>query len=120
MARERIERLKRSKNVIILAHNYQRPEIQDIADFVGDSLELARRAVETDAEIIVFSGVDFMAETAAILNPDKKVLIPDLGAICPMAQRLTVEELEEAKEKNQDAEVVLYLRGMWRRGLRRG
>jgi len=109
MAKERIERLKRSKNAIILAHNYQRPEIQDIADFVGDSLELARRAVETDAEIIVFCGVDFMAETAAILNPDKKVLIPDLGAICPMAQMLTVEELEEAKEKNPDAEVVLYI-----------
>jgi quinolinate synthase len=109
MARERIERLKRSKNAIILAHNYQRPEIQDIADFVGDSLELARRAAETDADIIVFCGVDFMAETAAILNPDKKVLIPDLGAICPMAQMLTVEELEEAKEKNPDAEVVLYI-----------
>ena len=109
MAKERIEQLKRSKNAIILAHNYQRPEIQDIADFVGDSLELARRAAETDAEIIVFCGVDFMAETAAILNPEKKVLIPDLGAICPMAQMLTVEELEEAKEKNPDAEVVLYI-----------
>jgi len=109
MAGERIERFKNSKNAIILAHNYQRPEIQDIADFVGDSLELARHAVEVDADIIVFCGVDFMAETAAILNPDKKVLIPDLGALCPMAQMLTEEELEREKEKNPDAEVILYI-----------
>jgi len=98
-----------TKKFVILAHNYVRAEVQDIADFVGDSLELARRAVETDAEIIVFCGVDFMAETAAILNPDKKVLIPDLGAVCPMAQMLSPEDLKEAKEKYPDAEVVLYI-----------
>jgi len=109
MGRLTIELLKERKNALILAHNYQRPEIQAIADFVGDSLELARRAAETDADIIVFCGVDFMAETAAILNPGKKVLIPDLGAICPMAQMLSPEDLKEAKEKNPDAEVVLYI-----------
>lgn len=104
-----IERLKERENALILAHNYQRQEIQDIADFVGDSLELARCAAETDADLIVFCGVDFMAETAAILNPDRKVLIPDLGAICPMAQMLCPGDLKEAKEKNPDAEVVLYI-----------
>jgi len=104
-----IKRLKDKKNAIILAHNYQRPEVQDIADFVGDSLELARKATTTDADIIVFCGVDFMVETAAILNSDKKVLIPDFGAICPMAQQLTTEELLEAKKKYPDAEVVLYI-----------
>jgi quinolinate synthase len=104
-----IQQLKEGKNAIILAHNYQRGEVQDVADFVGDSLELARRAAETDADIIVFCGVDFMAETAAILNPDKKVLIPDIGAICPMAQMLTMEELFEAKERYPEADVVLYI-----------
>ena len=94
---------------MILAHNYTCAEVQEIADFVGDSLELAQRAAKTDAEIIVFCGVDFMAETAAILNPDKKVLIPDLGAICPMAQRLSPEELVEEKVKYPDAGVVLYI-----------
>lgn len=98
-----------TKKFVILVHNYVRAEVQDIADFVGDSLELARHAAETDAEIIVFCGVDFMAETAAILNPDKKVLIPDLGAVCPMAQMLSPEDLMEEKEKNPDAEVVLYI-----------
>ncbi|OYT63185.1 quinolinate synthase, partial [Methanosarcinales archaeon ex4484_138] len=78
----RIRSLKREKNAVILAHNYVRGEIQNIADFVGDSLELARCAMETDSDVIVFCGVDFMAETASILNPDKKVLIPDLGSIC--------------------------------------
>lgn len=106
---EKIESLRREKNAIILAHNYQRTEVQEIADFVGDSLELARRAVETDADIIVFCGVDFMAETAAILNPDRKVIIPDRGAICPMARMLSHEDLNAEKEKNPDAEVVLYI-----------
>ncbi|HDM36418.1 MAG TPA: quinolinate synthase NadA [Candidatus Syntrophoarchaeum butanivorans] len=104
-----IEELKSEKNGVILAHNYQRGEIQDIADFVGDSLELARRATETDADVIVFCGVDFMAETASILNPDKKVLIPDIGSICPMAQMLLVEDLIEAKKAHPEAEVVLYV-----------
>ncbi len=106
---ERVERLKRAKSAIILAHNYQRPEVQDIADFVGDSLELARKATETAARVIIFCGVDFMAETAAILNPDKKVIIPDKGAICPMAQQLEVEMLKEMKHQYPDAEVVLYV-----------
>ena len=106
---ERIEELKRRKNAIILAHNYQRAEVQDIADFVGDSLELARKAVDTTSDIILFCGVDFMAETAAILNPDKKVFIPDIGAICPMAQQLPVEDLRVAKREHPEAEVVLYV-----------
>ncbi|MDY6930840.1 MAG: quinolinate synthase NadA [Halobacteriota archaeon] len=106
---EEIDLLKTEKNAIILAHNYQRPEVQDAADFVGDSFELARKAAGTDAKLIVFCGVDFMAETAAILNPDKKVLIPDIGSNCPMAQQLPSEILVKAKEENPDAEVVLYI-----------
>ncbi len=104
-----IERLKREKNAIILAHNYQRAEIQDIAEFVGDSLELARKAMDTASDIIIFCGVDFMAETAAIMNPDKKVIIPDKGAICPMAQQLPAEDLLAAKREHPEAEVVLYV-----------
>ncbi len=106
---ERIGRLKREKNAIILAHNYQRAEVQDLAEFVGDSLELARNAMDTTSDIIIFCGVDFMAETAAVLNPDKKVIIPDRGAICPMAQQLPREVLLAAKRVHPDAEVVLYV-----------
>ena len=107
---EKIVKLKKEKKAIILAHNYQRPEIQDIADYVGDSIELSRKAVaEKDAEIIVFSAVDFMAESAAILNPDKKVLLPCLGARCPMAQMLTVDEIKRAKTQHPNAPVVLYV-----------
>jgi len=106
---EKIERLKRRKNAIILAHNYQRPEVQDIAEFVGDSLELARKAVATTAEIIIFCGVDFMAETAAVLNPEKKVVLPDKGAVCPMAQQLPPAVLAAAKREHPDAAVVLYV-----------
>ncbi len=109
MIEERIERLKRKKNAVILAHNYQRPEVQDIAEFVGDSLELARKAMNTTADIIVFCGVDFMAETTAILNPDKKVILPDVCAICPMAQQLPQYVLRAAKNENPDADVVLYV-----------
>jgi quinolinate synthase len=107
---QKIQKLKKEKKAIILAHNYQRPEIQDIADYVGDSIELSRKAVEEkDAEIIVFSAVDFMAESAAILNPNKKVLLPCLGARCPMAQMLTVDEIKRAKKQHPNAPVVLYV-----------
>ncbi len=107
---DRITKLKKEKRAIILAHNYQRPEIQDIADYVGDSIELSRKAMdEKEAEIIVFSAVDFMAESAAILNPKKKVLLPTLGARCPMAQMLTVDEIKKWKVLHPDAPVVLYV-----------
>lgn len=107
---DKIQKLKKEKKAVILAHNYQRPEIQDIADYVGDSIELSRKAVEEkDAEIIVFSAVDFMAESAAILNPSKKVLLPCLGARCPMAQMLTVDEIKRAKNQYPNAPVVLYV-----------
>lgn len=107
---DKIARLKEEKNAIILAHNYQRPEIQDIADYVGDSIELSRKAMEEkDAKVIVFSAVDFMAESAAILNPEKKVLLPTLGARCPMAQMLTVDEIRRFKLRYPKAPVVLYV-----------
>jgi quinolinate synthase len=107
---DEIRKLKREKNAIILAHNYQRPEVQDIADYVGDSIELSRKAMlEKNAEIIVFCAVDFMAESAAILNPDKKVLLPTLGARCPMAQMLTVDEIKRAKAHYPGVPLVLYV-----------
>ncbi len=107
---EKILMLKKEKKAVILAHNYQRPEIQDMADYVGDSIELSRKAAEEkDAEMIVFSAVDFMAESAAILNPGKKVLLPCLGARCPMAQMLTVDEIKRAKKMYPKAPVVLYV-----------
>ena len=107
---DKILKLKKEKKAVILAHNYQRSEIQDIADYVGDSIELSRKAAEEkDAEMIVFSAVDFMAESAAILNPDKKVLLPCLGARCPMAQMLTVDEIKRAKTQYPKAPVVLYV-----------
>lgn len=107
---DEILKLKKEKKAIILAHNYQRAEIQEVADYVGDSIELSRKAiVEKDAEMIVFCAVDFMAESAAILNPEKKVLLPCLGARCPMAQMLTVDEIRRAKNKYPGAPVVLYV-----------
>jgi quinolinate synthase len=106
----RIEQLKKEKQAIILAHNYQRPEIQDIADFVGDSIELSKRAVqETDAKILVFAAVDFMAESAAILNPEKKVLLPSIGARCPMAQMFPLEQVKMWKKKYPRIPLVLYV-----------
>jgi len=102
--------LKREKKAVILAHNYQRPEIQDLADYVGDSIELARKAMdEKDAKIILSSTVDFMAENAVILNPEKKVLLPSEGARCPMAQMLTVDEIRRWKRKYPKLPVVLYV-----------
>jgi quinolinate synthase len=107
---DKILKLKKEKKAVILAHNYQRAEIQDIADYIGDSIELSRKAAEEkDAEMIVFSAVDFMAESAAILNPDKKVLLPCLGARCPMAQMLTVDEIKRAKTDHPKAPLVLYV-----------
>ncbi len=106
---EEILHLKEQKNAIILAHNYQLPEVQDVADFVGDSLGLARKAAETDADMIVFCGVNFMAETAKILNPDKTVLIPDPNAGCSLADSITVEQLREWKRQHPDAVVVCYI-----------
>ncbi len=106
----KIEQLKREKQAIILAHNYQRPEIQDIADYVGDSIELSKRAAEeTDAKILVFSAVDFMAESAAILNPEKKVLLPSIGARCPMAQMFPLEQVKMWKKKYPKIPLVLYV-----------
>ncbi|MEJ5166610.1 MAG: quinolinate synthase NadA [Thermoanaerobaculia bacterium] len=104
-----IENLRRKKNVVILAHNYQRGEVQDIADFVGDSLELSRKAAETKADVILFCGVHFMAETAKILNPEKKVILPDLKAGCPLADMITLEQLKEMKKRYPRAKVVCYI-----------
>ena len=106
---ERIERLKRKKNAIILAHSFERPEVVDIADVVGSSSGLVKAAMETSADLIVVCGVDFMAETAAMLNPDKKVIIPDQDAKCPLARELSRAELLKAKKENPDAKVLLYI-----------
>ncbi|OHD55360.1 MAG: quinolinate synthase [Spirochaetes bacterium GWF1_51_8] len=104
-----IGRLKKEKNAIILAHNYQLPEVQDIADFTGDSLELARKAASITEPVIVFCGVYFMAETAAILNPDKKVLIPDMQAGCPLADFATLKQVREWKKVYLDHVFVAYV-----------
>jgi len=106
---ERIRELKARRNAVILVHNYQRPELQDIADFLGDSLGLSRRAAETDADVIVFCGVHFMAETASILCPDKAVLMPDPASDCPMARMITAGELRALKQGYPDAAVVCYV-----------
>jgi quinolinate synthase len=107
--KEQILKLKKERKAVILAHNYQRGEVQDIADFVGDSLELSQKAVKTDADVIVFCGVHFMAETAAILNPEKTVLLPDASAGCPMANMITAEQLRQQKQKMPNATVVTYI-----------
>lgn len=107
--KKRILSLKKEKNAAILAHNYQRPEIQDLADLVGDSYELAREASRTKAAIIVFCGVLFMAETAKILNPERTVLIPDRDATCPLADQLTPAMIGAAKSRHPRAAIVLYI-----------
>ncbi len=104
-----ILKLKEKRKAIILVHNYQIGEVQDIADFVGDSLDLSRQAAKTDAEVIVFCGVHFMAETAKILSPNKTVLMPDLNAGCAMANMITLRQLKEMKRKHPEAVVVSYV-----------
>ncbi len=104
-----IRQLKDKKKALILAHNYQPPEVQDIADFVGDSLELSRKAVKTKKKIIVFCGVNFMAETAKILNPEKMVIMPDLTATCPMADMIDRKKLKKLRSKHPKAKVVCYI-----------
>jgi len=106
---EQIGRLRHEKNAVILAHNYQLPEIQDLADFTGDSLGLSVEASRCDADLIVFCGVHFMAESAKILSPSKRVLLPHLGAGCALADAITVESLEEWKERYPDHTVVTYV-----------
>ena len=106
---EKIEQLKARRNAVILAHNYQPAEIQDLADFTGDSLGLSVEASNTDADVIVFCGVKFMAETAAILSPEKTVLLPDKYAGCPMADMITAQQLRKLKDDNPGALVVCYV-----------
>jgi quinolinate synthase len=106
---ERISALKKERNAVILVHNYQLGEVQDIADFVGDSLELSQNAAKTGADVIVFCGVQFMAETASIICPDKVVLLPDMNAGCPMANMITAERLRAKKKEHPQAVVVCYI-----------
>lgn len=106
---DKIQQLKAQREAIILAHNYQVGEVQDIADFTGDSLELSRKAAQTDARVIVFCGVHFMAATAKILSPEKTVLLPDLKAGCPMADMITVEQLREFKKLHPGLPVLAYV-----------
>ncbi|HOX54776.1 MAG: quinolinate synthase NadA [Candidatus Omnitrophica bacterium] len=106
---EKINKLKQQRKAIILSHNYQPPEIQDIADYGGDSLELSRIAASTEAKVVIFCGVHFMAETASILCPNKMILMPDLMAGCPMANMITAEDLRELKKRHPKAVVVGYV-----------
>lgn len=106
---EKIKVLKRNRNAVVLAHNYQLPEIQDLADYTGDSLELSRIAAKNDADVILFCGVNFMAETAKILSPQKTVLVPDKEAGCPLADMITVEALRELKAKHPGVPVMCYV-----------
>src|SRR3954470_4708512 len=104
-----IKSLARERNAVILAHNYERAEVQDVADFVGDSLGLSREAAKTEADVIVFCGVHFMAETAAVLSPHKTVLLPDLAAGCSLASMINAEQLRDWKEEHPGAVVVSYV-----------
>src|SRR5216684_854390 len=104
-----IRELARARNAVLLAHNYERPEVQDVADFVGDSLGLSREAAKTKADVIVFCGVHFMAETAAVLSPQKTVLLPDLAAGCSLAATINAEQLRDWKAEHPGAVVVAYV-----------
>src|SRR5919198_4507219 len=106
---DEVRTLVTERKAVILAHNYQLPEVQDVADFVGDSLGLSRQAAATEAETIVFCGVHFMAETAAILSPEKTVLLPDMGAGCSLADSITADQLRAWKAKHPGAIVVMYV-----------
>lgn len=106
---ERIDRWKEERNAVLLVHNYQRPKLQQVADYLGDSLGLSQEAAHTDADVIVFCGVHFMAETASILSPQKTVLIPDEKSGCPMANMITAEQLRAMKREHPDAVVVCYV-----------
>ena len=106
---QEIRSLARVRNAVIIAHNYERPEVQDVADFVGDSLGLSREAAKTKADVIVFCGVHFMAETAAVLSPQKTVLLPDLAAGCSLAATINAEQLRDWKAEHPGAVVVSYV-----------
>ncbi|MDD1757589.1 MAG: quinolinate synthase NadA, partial [Methanotrichaceae archaeon] len=106
---QEISCLKKERNAIILAHNYQVSSVQNVADFVGDSLELSRTAANINCDVVIFCGVDFMAETAAILSPQKIVILPEPTANCPMAQMITADQLKNARELYPDAAVVCYV-----------
>lgn len=106
---KKIKELKKKRNAVILVHNYQLPEVQDIADFRGDSLELSRQASKTCADVVVFCGVHFMAETASILCPDKKVIMPDVHAGCPMANMITAQDVARLRQEHPQATVVGYV-----------
>ncbi|OGX23314.1 MAG: quinolinate synthase [Omnitrophica WOR_2 bacterium RIFCSPHIGHO2_02_FULL_45_21] len=106
---EQIQKLKKERKAIILAHNYQLPEVQDVADYRGDSLELSRIAAKAEAQVIVFCGVHFMAETASILSPEKQVIMPDKNAGCPMANMITASDLRELKNRHPKSVVVAYV-----------
>ena len=106
---QKIKDLKKQRKAVILVHNYQKQEIQEIADFTGDSLGLSREVANTNADVIVFCGVHFMAETASILNPNKKVLLPDLSSGCPMADMITKAQLIQFKKENPQATVITYI-----------
>ena len=109
MLKDKIEKLKKEKDVLILAHNYQIPEVQDVADFVGDSLGLARQAAKTSHKTILFCGVHFMAETAAIISPEKKVIIPDTNAGCSLSDSINLEQLKKWKSEHPNSIVVGYV-----------
>src|SRR3979411_3545195 len=108
-SRGEIKTLARARNAVIIAHNYERPEVQDVADFVGDSLGLSREAAKTKADVIVFCGVHFMAETAAVLSPQRTVLLPDLAAGCSLAATIDAEQLRDWKGEHPGAVVVSYV-----------
>ena len=105
----RISHLKKEKGAVILAHNYQPPEIQDIADYLGDSLDLSRLAASLPEQVIIFCGVHFMAETASILAPDKKIILPDPSAGCPMADMISAKQLKALQVKHPGAVTVMYV-----------